>query len=276
MMNVLNGGQHASGSTDIQEMMIVPVGAKSIYQAVQMGTEIFHTLGRNLRSEGYATTVGDEGGYAPALSGAHRKALDMIVAAIKGAGYEPGRDVALALDVAATELVTGQGYHLDNHAYTAEELIRLYGGLARDYPIVSIEDGLDEDDWSGWTKFTARFGNSLQLVGDDLLVTNTALLERAIKEDAANAILVKPNQIGTLSETIAAVKMAQGAGWRTIMSHRSGETEDTTIAHLAVGLGAGQIKTGSLSRTDRTAKYNELMRIAENQALVLARPFAQG
>ena len=273
MMNILNGGQHATGSTDIQEMMIIPLKAGTIFEAVQMGAEIFHVLGQRLRTEGYATTVGDEGGYAPALAGDHRKALELIVDSIEAAGYKPGQDVALALDVAASELVRGNGYRVDGHDYDAAALTELYAGLRQDYPIVSIEDGLSEDDWPGWTALTERLGDELQLVGDDLLVTNPKLLERAIKQRAANAILIKPNQIGTLSETIIAVKMAQAAGWRTVMSHRSGETEDTTIAHLAVGLGTGQIKTGSLSRSERTAKYNELIRIAEPGELALARPF---
>lgn len=265
MMNILNGGKHATGSTDIQEFMIVPVGAKDISQAIQMGAEVFHTLGKVLYDSGYATTVGDEGGFAPAVKGGTDEVLALLRSAVEAAGYVYGQDVALALDVAASELVKDGLYDFsrEGQQFTSNELINLYERLLAHQPLVSLEDGLGEDDWAGWRELTKRLGSKLQLVGDDLLVTNPALLNRAIEDKAANAILIKPNQIGTLSETIEAVTVAQAAGWRTVISHRSGETEDTTIAHLAVGLNAGQIKTGSLSRSERLAKYNELLRIAE-------------
>lgn len=264
LMNVINGGKHAAGSTDVQEFMIVPAGAKSFGEALRMGATIFHTLGEVLKDKGYGTTVGDEGGYAPAVRGGSEEALKLIIEAITKAGFAPGKNVFLALDAAASELREGKNYKLgrEGKTFSSDEMMNWLGGLSQKYPIVSIEDGLGEDDWSGWVKFEAKYPQ-LQLVGDDLLVTNTEFLRKAIKEKAGNAILVKPNQIGTLTETIEAVKMAQAAGWRTIISHRSGETEDTVIAHLAVGLNAGQIKTGSLSRTDRVAKYNELLRIEE-------------
>lgn len=265
MMNILNGGQHAASSTDIQEFMIIPVGAHDFPHALQMGSEVFHALGKLLAAKGYATTVGDEGGYAPQLAGGTKEALDLVIEAIIASGYKPGADVALGLDVAASELVKNSHYEFarEHQTYTSQQLIERYEQLAIQYPIISIEDGLGEDDWQHWSLLTRQLGGELQIVGDDLLVTNTHLLKRAIDEKSANAILIKPNQIGTLTETIQAVQMAQAAGWRTIISHRSGETEDTTIAHLAVGLSAGQIKTGSLSRTERLAKYNELLRIAE-------------
>lgn len=266
MMNVINGGRHAAGSTDIQEFMIVPMHATSMEQTLQIGTEVFHALAKVLTKAGYATTVGDEGGYAPAVRHGNAEALDLLVEAITQAGYKPGVDVSLALDVAASELVHDTVYELktEGKKLTAEQLIDWYSQLTTKYPVISIEDGLGENDWDGWKLQTKQLGDKIQLVGDDLLVTNVELLERAINEHAGNAILIKPNQIGTLSETIAAVKMAQKNGWGTIVSHRSGETEDTTIAHLAVGLGAGQIKTGSLSRSERVAKYNELLRIGEH------------
>jgi len=265
MMNIINGGQHASGSTDIQEFMIMPIGAKTFAEAVQMGAEIFHALGQVLKVEGYSNLVGDEGGYAPAVKAGNREALGLIVKAIKRAKYELGKDIVLALDVAASELYKNGKYILatEQRQLSSDEMMAWYKQLIVDYPIVSIEDGLDQEDWSGWQKMTATLGEQISLVGDDLLVTNTAFLKRAIDEKAASAILIKPNQIGTLSETIKAVKMAQTAGWRAILSHRSGETEDTTIAHLAVGLGTGYIKTGSVCRGERTAKYNELIRIEE-------------
>jgi enolase len=278
MMNVMNGGQHAAGSTDVQEYMIIPVGADTFSDAMRIGTEVFHALGKVLKDAGYGTTVGDEGGYAPAVKHGNREPLELIATAVEKAGYTLGKDVALALDVASSELYTGGVYTLatEGRTVSATELIEWYESIRADFPIVSIEDGLDENDWANWSALTSSLGEHVQLVGDDLLVTNTKLLERAIAEKAANAILIKPNQIGTLTETIEAVQMAQRAGWRTVMSHRSGETEDVTIAHLAVGLGTGQIKTGSLSRTDRIAKYNELLRIAEaNPTLRLARPFTQ-
>jgi enolase len=278
MMNVMNGGQHAAGSPDVQEYMIIPVGANTFAEAIQMGTEVFHALAKVLKAANYGTTVGDEGGYAPAVKNGNREPLELIAAAVEKAGYTLGKDIALALDVASSELYQDGTYHLatEGREVSAAELIEWYDVLRAEFPIVSIEDGLDENDWANWSTLTTRLGGDTQLVGDDLLVTNTKLLERGIEEKAANAILIKPNQIGTLTETITAVKTAQRAGWNTVMSHRSGETEDVTIAHLAVGLGCGQIKTGSLSRTDRIAKYNELLRIAEaNPELALARPFEQ-
>ena len=276
MLNILNGGKHADASTDIQEFMIMPLGASDLSAALKMASEIYHQLGKVLKEAGYATTVGDEGGYAPSVRGGTEEALQLISQAVAAAGYNLGSEVRIALDVAATELVAGDTYNFarEGKHYTTPELIAKYEALAQAHPIVSIEDGLREDDWEGWQELVARLGTKLQLVGDDLLVTNTKLLEKAIQTKAANAILIKPNQIGTLSETIDAVVMAQKAGWNTILSHRSGETEDVTIAHLAVGLNTGQIKTGSFSRSDRVAKYNELLRIAETLPNpTLARPF---
>ena len=266
MVNIINGGKHAAGSTDIQEFMIMPSGAKSFSHAMQMCAEIFHALGKVIAEAGYGTTVGDEGGYAPSVRGGNSEALDLIARAVEKAGYVLGKDIFLALDVAASELYENGKYHLktESKSLTSEEMIAWYGVLAKKYPIVSIEDGLAEDDWDGWQKLTAALGEKIQLVGDDLLVTNTEFLKRAIDEHSANAILVKLNQIGTLTETINAVKMARKAGWNAVISHRSGETEDTTIAHLAVGISTGQIKTGSMCRTDRIAKYNELLRIEES------------
>lgn len=265
MMNIINGGKHAANSTDIQEFMIMPVGAETFTQCIQIGSEIFQALGKVLHSKGYGTTVGDEGGYAPAVARGNAEALELIAEAVAKAGYELGRDVVLALDVASTELLEDGKYVLatEDKKLTSSEMVDFYADLTARFPIVSIEDGLGEDDWDGWKQLTAKLGDTTQLVGDDLLVTNTEFLQRGIAESAANAILVKVNQIGSLTETIAAVKMAHDAGWNAVMSHRSGETEDTTISHLAVGLNTGQIKTGSLSRTDRVAKYNELLRIEE-------------
>jgi enolase len=276
MMNVMNGGQHAAGSTDVQEYMIIPVGADTFEDAIRIGTEVFHALAKVLKEAGYSTTVGDEGGYAPAVKNGNREPLELIAKAVEKAGYTLGQDIALALDVASSELFEDGVYNLatEGRKVSAAELIEWYESIRSEFPIVSIEDGLDENDWANWANLTAKLGQEVQLVGDDLLVTNTKLLQRAIDESAANAILIKPNQIGTLTETIDAVQTAQKAGWNTVMSHRSGETEDVTIAHLAVGLGCGQIKTGSLSRTDRIAKYNELLRIAEaSPELTLATPF---
>jgi len=265
MMNIINGGKHAADSTDIQEFMIMPVGAANFSDCIRMGAEIFQALGKVLRSKGYATTVGDEGGYAPAVKNGNAEALELISEAVASAGYKLGEDVMLALDVASSELMQNGKYSLatEGKRLSSEEMVAFYEDLANRFPIVSIEDGLGEDDWDGWKQLTKKLGNHIQLVGDDLLVTNTEFLKRGITEKAGNAILIKVNQIGTLTETIRAVNMAHDAGWKAIISHRSGETEDTTIAHLAVGLGTGQIKTGSLSRTDRIAKYNELMRIEE-------------
>lgn len=265
MMNIINGGSHANFATDIQEFMIMPTGAKSFSHAIQMGSEIFHQLAKILKKEGYPTTVGDEGGYAPRVRKGNTEALDLISQAVDEAGYKLSEDIALALDIASSKLYTNGKYHLSTEKRTlsCEEMIEWLASLVEKYPIISIEDGLSESDWDGWKKLTKEIGDKVQLVGDDLLVTNTKFLKRAIDEKCANAILIKPNQIGTLTETIEAVKMAQSAGWNAIISHRSGETEDTTIADLAVGLGTRQIKAGSLSRTDRVAKYNQLLRIQE-------------
>lgn len=266
MMNIINGGKHADNSTDIQEFMIIPRRGETFSEKLRIGAEIFHSLKKELSSRGYATTVGDEGGYAPSFKQGNKEALEVIAAAVQASGYSLGADVVLALDVAATELLDKQGnyvLHTEGKTLTAEEMTAWYKQLQQSFPIESIEDGLSEDDWAGWETLTKELGHATQLVGDDLLVTNTALLQRAIETNAANAILIKPNQIGTLTETINAVMLAKQYGWGTIISHRSGETEDTTIAHLAVGLDAGQIKTGSLSRSERLAKYNELLRIEE-------------
>jgi enolase len=266
MMNIINGGKHAAGSTDIQEFMILPVGAGSFSEALQWGTEVFHALAKVLASAGYGTTVGDEGGYAPTVKHGNAEALQLIADAVGAAGYKLGDQIALGLDVASSELYEDGKYHLatEGKDLTSSEMVSFLADLAGKYPIVSIEDGLAEDDWSGWTELTKRLGSQLQLVGDDLFVTNTSFLERGIKEHAANSILIKLNQIGTLTETIEAVGLAHKAGWTAVISHRSGETEDTTIADLVVGLATGQIKTGSLSRTDRVAKYNQLLRIEES------------
>lgn len=265
MCNIINGGKHAAGSTDIQEFMIMPVGSPNFSEAIRALTEVFHALKKVLEKEGYSTTVGDEGGYAPAVRGGNAEALDLIARAVSSAGYELGRDILLALDVASSELLKDGKYELlrENKTLTSEEMIAWYAELSKKYPIRSIEDGLGEEDWEGWQKLTAALGQTTQLVGDDLLVTNTSFLKKAIENRSCNAILVKVNQIGTLTETIEAIDLAHQAGWRAVVSHRSGETEDTVIAHLAVGLGTGEIKTGSVSRTDRTAKYNELLRIEE-------------
>ena len=264
--NVLNGGAHTNWeSTDIQEFMIMPVGASTFREGVRMMTEIFHALKSVLKGKGYGTTVGDEGGFAPKVTGGNAEALALISEAIENAGYKLGVDIVFALDAAASEMFESNSYKLacEGAERSSTEMVAWYGELQKKYPIPSIEDGLAEDDWEGWKRLTATLGATTQLVGDDLLVTNVKFLERGIREKAANAILIKVNQIGTLTETIAAVDMAHAAGWHAVISHRSGETEDTTIAHLVVGLGTGQIKTGSMSRTDRTAKYNELLRIEE-------------
>ncbi len=264
LMNVINGGKHASGALQFQECMIVPVGAPSEAEAVRYGSEVFHALGRLLHDRDLPTQVGDEGGYAPPLE-TPQQALDLIVAAIELAGYRAGSDVAIALDPASSEFYReGMYYPLSvDRAVSVDEMIALYAELCERYPIVSLEDGLAESDWDGWQKLTAALGSRVQLVGDDVFVTNMAFLERGIELGAANAILIKVNQIGTLTETLDCIAMAQKAGYGTVISHRSGETEDTTIADLAVATGAGQIKTGSLSRSDRTAKYNRLMAIEE-------------
>ncbi len=265
MMNVMNGGAHADWSTDFQEYMIIPVGATSMNEAMQIGAEVFHALKSILKERGYPTTVGDEGGYAPNVRDGDNEPLECIKLAIEKAGYLLGKEVCIAMDIASSEFYNYDHYELKTNGdwKTADDLINWYTWILDNYPVVSIEDGLSESDWDGWKDMTARLGKRCQLVGDDLFVTNTKLLKKGIKEGVANAILVKPNQIGSLTETIDAVLTAKKAGYNTIISHRSGETEDTSIAHLAVGLGAGQIKTGSLSRSERIAKYNELMRIAE-------------
>ena len=265
MMNILNGGAHADNSIDFQEFMIVPVGAETFKEALRMGCEVFHSLKGVLKEMHMNTAVGDEGGFAPNLSG-NEEGLKVIMAAIEKAGYVPGKDISLALDVASSEFYKDGKYILSsegNKVFDSQAITAYYGELIENYPIGSIEDGCDQDDWEGWQRLTQKLGRKVQLVGDDFFVTNTKRLEEGIRRSAANAILIKPNQIGTLTETIQAVQMASNNGYGAIMSHRSGESEDTTIADLAVGLNCGQIKTGSLSRTDRLAKYNQLLRIEE-------------
>ncbi|MSO92106.1 MAG: phosphopyruvate hydratase [Rhodospirillales bacterium] len=261
-MNILNGGAHADNSIDFQEFMILPVGAKTMADAVRMGTEVFHALKAKLKDAGHSTNVGDEGGFAPDLKGS-KPALDFVMKAIEAAGYKAGKDIVLGLDVASTEFYAGGKYALEGEGKTldAGKMVKYYEELVGAYPIASIEDGMAEDDWEGWKALTSALGGKVQLVGDDLFVTNTERLNQGIAKGAANAILVKVNQVGTLTETIAAVDAAHRAGYRAVISHRSGETEDTTIADLAVALNAGQIKTGSLSRSDRVAKYNRLLAI---------------
>ncbi|MHB8125986.1 MAG: phosphopyruvate hydratase [Desulfitobacteriaceae bacterium] len=264
MMNILNGGQHADNNVDIQEFMIMPVGAANFKEALRMGAEVYHTLKAVLKEKGLATAIGDEGGFAPNLE-SNVDALQAIVDAIQRAGYIPGEQVALALDVAATELFKDGVYHLEGEGLkkTSVEMIDYYESLIKQYPIVSIEDGLAEDDWEGWRLMTERLGQKVQLVGDDLFVTNPTRLARGIKEKCANSILIKLNQIGTLTETLDAIEMAKRAGYTTVVSHRSGETEDVTMAHVAVAVNSGMIKTGAPARTERVAKYNELLRIEE-------------
>ncbi len=264
LMNVVNGGAHADNGLDIQEFMLVPAGAGSFGEALRMGVEIFHTLKRLLRSEGLSTGVGDEGGFAPALGG-NEAALDFLMRAIERAGYRAGEEVWLALDVAASEFGERGRYRLraDRTEKSSEEMVAFYEALIGQYPICSIEDGLGEDDWDGWQGLTRRLGSRVQLVGDDIFVTNPAIIQEGIRKGVANALLVKLNQIGTLTETLEAVELAKRAGYGTIISHRSGETEDAFIADLAVAVNAGQIKTGSLARGERTAKYNQLLRIEE-------------
>ncbi|HEU4724222.1 MAG TPA: phosphopyruvate hydratase [Candidatus Eisenbacteria bacterium] len=263
LMNVVNGGAHADNNLDIQEFMIVPLGAPSFSEALRYGAEIFHTLKKLLHEKGLVTAVGDEGGFAPNL-GNNAEALDFLVRAIEKAGYKPGVDVALALDVAASELWDEGTYHLDGKkGLSSNDLIDYFEGLVKRYPIVSIEDGMNESDWTGWKALTTRLGGATQIVGDDVFVTNPEILKKGIEEGVGNSILVKLNQIGTVTETLDAIEMAMRAGYTTVISHRSGETEDTTIADLAVAVNAGQIKTGSLSRSDRIAKYNQLLRIEE-------------
>lgn len=274
MMNVINGGKHAAGALQFQECMVVPVGAGSIAEAVRAGAETFHALGKLLRERGVTTLVGDEGGYAPPL-GTLDEALALLSEAIVAAGYRPGREMAIALDAAATEFHQDGRYFpegANGRPHSATEMIDLYERICEKYPVVSIEDGLDEDDWNGWRALTERLGSRVQLVGDDLFVTNVDRLQRGIDHGVGNAILVKVNQIGTLTETLDAVDLAHKAGYRSVISHRSGETEDSTIADIAVATGAGQIKTGSLSRSDRVAKYNRLMGIEEELGAVARYP----
>jgi enolase len=263
MMNVLNGGKHADNNVDIQEFMILPVRTDCFAEALRMGAEVFHNLKAVLRGRGYSTAVGDEGGFAPDLK-SNEEALEVILQGIESAGYRPGEDIYLGLDAAASEFYEDGKYRLEAEKEperTSEDMIAWYGELLNKYPILSIEDGLDENDWEGWGKLTAELGARTQLVGDDIFVTNTKLLARGIQEKIGNSILIKLNQIGTLTETLEAIEMAKRAGYTAVVSHRSGETEDTTIADVAVACNTGQIKTGSLSRTDRTAKYNQLLRI---------------
>ncbi|HBP12353.1 MAG TPA: phosphopyruvate hydratase, partial [Nitrospina sp.] len=265
MMNVLNGGMHADNNVDIQEFMIVPVGAKSFSAALRMGVEVFHHLKGVLKKGGFNTAVGDEGGFAPDLK-SNEQAIEVLIKAVKSAGYKIGKDILIALDVAASELFANKKYTLSaegNSKWTSDEMVNFLVRLAGKYPIISIEDGLAENDWQGWKKLTDKIGDSVQIVGDDLFATNTKILAKGILEGIGNSILIKVNQIGTLTETLDAVEMAKRAGYTSVISHRSGETEDTSIADFSVAVSAGQIKTGSLSRTDRTAKYNQLLRIEE-------------
>jgi enolase len=267
MMNILNGGAHADNSVDPQEFMVAPYGAPCFAEALRMGAEVFHTLKGVLKKRGYSTAVGDEGGFAPNLK-SNDEALEVILEAITKTGYKPGVDIGLALDPAASEFFdTGKGKYVfkksDKSERTPEQMVEFWAGWVKQYPIISIEDGMAEDDWTGWKLMTDKLGEKIQLVGDDLFVTNTERLARGIKDGVANSILIKVNQIGTLSETLAAMRMASDSGYTSVVSHRSGETEDTFIADLVVSTGAGQIKTGSASRTDRICKYNQLLRIEE-------------
>ncbi len=265
MMNILNGGRHADNNVDFQEFMIVPTGAYTFAEALQMGTEVFHSLKDVLKKKGYNTAVGDEGGFAPSLK-SNEEALEVIIDAIQKAGYKPGKDIYLALDVAASEMWQKGKYLFyksDKKTKTPEQLVKFYEDWVTKYPIISIEDGMAENDWNGWSMLTEAIGDRTQLVGDDVFVTNTEIFEKGIEKGIANAILIKVNQIGTLTETLDCIELAKRNGYATIISHRSGETEDTTIADIAVATNAGQIKTGSASRTDRVAKYNQLLRIEE-------------
>jgi enolase len=264
LMNVINGGAHADNALDLQEFMLVPVGAASFSEALEWGTDVYRTLKKTLGEKNLDTGVGDEGGFAPDLAG-NSEALDLLVGAIEGAGYEPGADIALALDPATSELRDGDDYVLasEDRRLSSEDMIEMWAKWVEDYPVVSIEDAMAEDDWDGWASLTERLGGRVQLVGDDLFVTNTEVLERGIREGAANAILIKPNQIGSLTETLECVRVAQRAAFATVISHRSGETEDATISDLCVAVNAGQIKTGAPARGERTAKYNQLLRIED-------------
>ncbi|MBU1099665.1 MAG: phosphopyruvate hydratase [Bacteroidetes bacterium] len=267
MMNILNGGSHADNTVDFQEFMVMPVGAESFAEALRMGTETFHHLKAVLKAKGYSTSVGDEGGFAPNLK-SNEETIDLILQAITNAGYKPGVDISLALDVASSEMFDKEKgkyifFKSDKSEKTSDQMIEIYSKLVNQYPIISIEDGLDENDWEGWKNLTSALGSKIQIVGDDLFVTNTEKLARGIENDTANSILIKVNQIGTLTETLDAIEMAKKAGYTTVISHRSGETEDSTIADIAVATNAGQIKTGSACRSDRIAKYNQLLRIEE-------------
>jgi len=262
LMNIINGGAHADNNLDIQEFMLVPAGAETFSESLRMGVEVFHALKAVLKTKGLNTSVGDEGGFAPSLN-SNKEAIELILLAIRKAGYRPGKDAFIALDCAASEFHKNSLYKIDGKKLTSVEMASYLEGLVKAYPIVSIEDGMSEDDWDGWKVLTERLGKKIQLVGDDLFVTNVRILKKGIDKGIANSILVKPNQIGTLTETIAAVDMARRAGYTSVISHRSGETEDSTIADISVALNAGQIKTGSASRTDRLAKYNQLLRIEE-------------
>ena len=262
MMNIINGGAHADNNLDIQEFMVVPAGAACFSDSLRMGVEIFHSLRGILRKKGLNTAVGDEGGFAPNLR-SNKEAIEIILSAIKSAGYRAGHHAFVAIDAASSEFYKSKKYHIDGGKLTSDRLVSYYEALVKDYPIVSIEDGLDEDDWKGWAHLTERLGSKVQLVGDDIFVTNVKRLSRGIKAGVANSILIKVNQIGTLTETLDAVETAHRAGYTSVISHRSGETEDSTIADISVAVNSGQIKTGSASRTDRTAKYNQLLRIEE-------------
>lgn len=275
LVNVLNGGVHADNNLEIQEFMLVPVGFETFSEALRATVETFHALKKILKSRGLSTAVGDEGGFAPQLQ-KNEEALQLLVEAISAAGYQPGRDLAVALDPAASTFYSQGRYRVENLSLSSSELIDLYEEWLSTYPIVSIEDGLAEDDWVGWQELTKRLGRRVQLVGDDVFVTNPMLVSEGIREGIANAVLIKPNQIGTLTETLRTLEVARQAGYKTIISHRSGETEDTFIADLAVGTGAGQIKAGSVSRGERTAKYNQLLRLEGRYKLPLARPFGEG
>jgi enolase len=273
MLNILNGGQHADNSVDIQEFMVVPLGAETFAEGLRMGVEVFHSLKSVLRKQGYSTSVGDEGGFAPSLP-SNEHALKAIVEAIVAAGYQPGSEVAIALDVAASEFLRDGRYYLEHEGkdFSASELISWYEYLSDRYPIITIEDGMAEEDWDGWVQLVKRLGRKLQLVGDDLLVTNTERISQAIELQAVNSVLIKLNQIGTVTETLDAIELSKRAGFSVVISHRSGETEDTFIADLAVAVNAGQIKTGAPSRTDRVAKYNQLLRIEEELGAVASYP----
>jgi enolase len=262
MMNILNGGEHADNNVDIQEFMVMPFGAPNFREGLRMGAEVFHALRSVCKGKGYGTNVGDEGGFAPNL-GSNEEALDLILAAVEKAGYAPGRDVRIAIDAASAEFLKDGAYHVDGKPHSAAQMVDFYASWAERYPVFSIEDGLDQDDWEGWTALTTRLGDKVQLVGDDLFVTNARRLQTGIDKGAGNAVLIKVNQIGTLSETLDTIALAHRHGYRCVMSHRSGETEDTTIADLAVASNCGQIKTGAPCRSDRVAKYNRLLRIEE-------------